>query len=107
MVYFPDFCKIVLRKYREDSKDLLNQAIFKVNGFEFCLKRLALGPLVHRKQNIVATINSVFFFSSLWCKDNHQRVKLIKVSLISSINNICSFMTKKNLDPCQAVTMLT
>ena len=29
-VYFPDFCKIVLRKYREDSKELLNQALFKV-----------------------------------------------------------------------------
>ena len=31
LVYFPDFCKIVLRKYREDSKELLNQALFKVN----------------------------------------------------------------------------
>ena len=29
-VYFPDFCKIVLRKYREDSKEVLNQALFKV-----------------------------------------------------------------------------
>ena len=29
-VYFPDFCKIVLRKYREDDKELLNQAVFKV-----------------------------------------------------------------------------
>ena len=31
LVYFPDFCKIVLRKYREDDKELLNQALFKVN----------------------------------------------------------------------------
>ena len=30
LVYFPDFCKLVLRKYREDSKELLNQAFFKV-----------------------------------------------------------------------------
>ena len=30
LVYFPDFCKIVLRKYREDDKELLNQALFKV-----------------------------------------------------------------------------
>ena len=30
LVYFPDFCKIVLRKYREDDKELLNQAFFKV-----------------------------------------------------------------------------
>ena len=29
-VYFPEFCKIVLRKYREDSKELFNQALFKV-----------------------------------------------------------------------------
>ena len=33
LVYFPDFCKIVLRKYREDDKELLNQALFKVNRF--------------------------------------------------------------------------
>ena len=30
LVYFPDFCKLVLRKYREDNKELLNQAFFKV-----------------------------------------------------------------------------
>ena len=30
LVYFPDFCKIVLRKYREEDKELLNQALFKV-----------------------------------------------------------------------------
>ena len=34
LVYFPDFCKIVLRKYREDDKELLNQALFKVYPFE-------------------------------------------------------------------------
>ena len=32
LVYFPDFCKIVLRKYREDDKELLNQALFKVKN---------------------------------------------------------------------------
>ena len=32
LVYFPDFCKLVLRKYREDSKELLNQTFFKVNS---------------------------------------------------------------------------
>ena len=30
LVYFPDFCKLVLRKYREDSRELLNQTFFKV-----------------------------------------------------------------------------
>ena len=30
-VYFPDFCKIVLRKYREDDKERLNQLLFKVS----------------------------------------------------------------------------
>ena len=30
LVYFPDFCKIVLRKYREEDKELLNQTLFKV-----------------------------------------------------------------------------
>ena len=33
LVYFPDFCKIVLRKYREDNRELLNQSLFKVNMF--------------------------------------------------------------------------
>ena len=36
-VYFPDFCKIVLRKYREDDKELLNQNLFKVIYTEFCM----------------------------------------------------------------------
>ena len=38
-VYFPDFCKIVLRKYREDDKEVLNQTLFKVDflmNFTFC-----------------------------------------------------------------------
>ena len=30
LVYFPDFCKLVIRKYREESKELLNQTFFKV-----------------------------------------------------------------------------
>ena len=34
LVYFPDFCKIVLRKYREDDKELLNQALFKVIPYD-------------------------------------------------------------------------
>ena len=37
LVYFPDFCKIVLRKYREDDKELLNQNLFKVIYTEFCM----------------------------------------------------------------------
>ena len=32
LVYFPDFCKIVLRKYREHDQELLNQALFKVDS---------------------------------------------------------------------------
>ena len=30
LVYFPDFCSIVRRKYREESKELFNQTFFKV-----------------------------------------------------------------------------
>jgi len=29
LVYFPDFCKIVLRKYREEDRETLNQTLFK------------------------------------------------------------------------------
>ena len=42
LVYFPDFCKIVLRKYREEDKELLNQALFKVK--RFCCVRITPEP---------------------------------------------------------------
>ena len=31
LIYYPDFCKLVLRKYREENKEVLNQALFKVS----------------------------------------------------------------------------
>ena len=30
LIYYPDFCKLVLRKYREENRETLNQALFKV-----------------------------------------------------------------------------
>ena len=30
LVFFPDFCKLVARKYREEDKELLHQNFFKV-----------------------------------------------------------------------------
>ena len=30
LIYYPDFCKLVLRKYREENKEVLHQALFKV-----------------------------------------------------------------------------
>ena len=30
LIYYPDFCKLVLRKYREENREVLNQALFKV-----------------------------------------------------------------------------
>ena len=35
LIYYPDFCKIVLRKYREENRDVLNQALFKVYNHTF------------------------------------------------------------------------
>ena len=35
LIYYPDFCKIVLRKYREENRDVLNQALFKVCAIVF------------------------------------------------------------------------
>ena len=29
LIYYPDFCKLVLRKYREENRETLNQALFK------------------------------------------------------------------------------
>ena len=49
LVYFPDFCKIVLRKYREDDKELLNQALFKViEDKMFLMAMIFSGYLWHR-----------------------------------------------------------
>ena len=53
LVYFPDFCKIVLRKYREDSNDLLNTALFKVTiQFSWFL--------VFLHSTLVASLNQVY-----------------------------------------------
>lgn len=30
LIYYPEFCKLVLRKYREENRETLNQALFKV-----------------------------------------------------------------------------
>ena len=43
LIYYPDFCKIVLRKYREENRDVLNQALFKVYYFIFFLLFLIEG----------------------------------------------------------------
>ena len=32
LIYYPDFCKLVLRKYREENREVLNQALFKVGN---------------------------------------------------------------------------
>ena len=39
LIYYPDFCKLVLRKYREENKEVLNQALFKASS------KLVLHPL--------------------------------------------------------------
>ena len=37
LVYFPDFCRIVHRKYREENMELFNQTFFKVLTFSLRL----------------------------------------------------------------------
>ena len=46
LIYYPDFCKIVLRKYREENREVLNQALFKVLLFLSILRILL--PLMCR-----------------------------------------------------------
>ena len=45
LVYFPDFCKIVLRKYREEDKELLNQTLFKASHLSKSSKLCIYLPL--------------------------------------------------------------
>ena len=71
-VYFPDFCKIVLRKYREDSKELLNQALFKV----------------------------IIQFSKIWCillaLAILPVVLIVQYETCFALNTCCSFETSFN-----------
>ena len=30
-IYFPEFCKVILKKFREDDEELFNQNMFKVD----------------------------------------------------------------------------
>lgn len=30
-IYFPEFCKVILKKFREDDEELFNQNMFKVS----------------------------------------------------------------------------
>ena len=31
-IYFPEFCKVIHEKYRQDDEDTFSQNMFKVNG---------------------------------------------------------------------------
>ena len=34
LIYFPDFCKIVLRRWREENEELFRQGMFKVSSID-------------------------------------------------------------------------
>ena len=51
LIYYPDFCKIVLRKYREENREVLNQALFKVGILKLKLARLPGHPQTNFNYN--------------------------------------------------------
>ena len=52
LIYYPDFCKIVLRKYREENRDVLNQALFKVYNLTFYYFSLMYVPIYLFQQKL-------------------------------------------------------
>ena len=60
LIYYPDFCKLVLRKYREENRETLNQALFKVIIFPKLPKCLKL----YLKYDVIHA-----FPSSIHCKN--------------------------------------
>ena len=44
-IYFPEFCEVILKKFREEDEDAFNQNMFKVNiKFEYAIEtKLATG----------------------------------------------------------------
>ena len=38
-IYFPEFCKVILKKFREDDEELFNQNMFKVDEMKWNFKQ--------------------------------------------------------------------
>ena len=38
-IYFPEFCKVILKKFREDDEELFNQNMFKVDEMKLNFKQ--------------------------------------------------------------------
>ena len=50
-IYFPEFCHVVYRKYREEDEDLFRQNMFKVEGVNKISKLIILAntdPVWHQ-----------------------------------------------------------
>ena len=58
LIYYPDFCKLVLRKYREENREVLNQALFKVKAPKDLLR------IYSKSMFIVYVLNRFLLFHS-------------------------------------------
>ena len=66
LIYYPDFCKLVLRKYREENREVLNQALFKVipKGFIENLFQINVHCLLSKSFFVVSSKRFYFFLFS-------------------------------------------
>ena len=66
LIYYPDFCKLVLRKYREENREVLNQALFKVipKGFIENLFQINVHCLLSKSLSVVSSKRFYFFLLS-------------------------------------------
>ena len=64
LIYYPDFCKLVLRKYREENREVLNQALFKVTPKEFIenLFQINVHCLLSKSFFVVSSKRFYFFY---------------------------------------------
>lgn len=63
LIYYPDFCKLVLRKYREENREVLNQALFKVIPKGFIENLFQIIYCLLSKSFSVVSSKRFYFFS--------------------------------------------
>ena len=66
LIYYPDFCKLVLRKYREENRETLNQALFKVMVEIICVTFLCQNLLIFTHLSCVVLVGLVLKLRAAW-----------------------------------------
>ena len=90
-IYFPEFCEVILKKFREEDEDAFNQNMFKVNKkFEYAIEtKLATGvdlmiPSIFNFED--KTKLYMVCFLCLWTTQQFLFGDVTKIKKLSPIN---------------------